>query len=704
MAKFIGRWALGATIGVVLIGALGACGGSGGVNAGATRTAAATPGGAASAPTPASGSQPAAAVVNKTLVVEFDGLTWHALTQGIANGTLPNLAKLSVAPAYSGGVVNTLSQQANLDTPGWASLLTGAWANRHQVNSDAPNQALHADTLFKTLRATNGGKAGVAAGSSGLVALLAPDRNAGYVDSVVNCASVDSCVTQNALGLIDNGYTLVVAQYHSAQDAALNSGFSTDYTNTITQLDAALGTLRAETAKRSGENWLIIVTASHGLNAAGGADGLPLLNEATSFVALNQTANGLLGDSSTPATLTALYQRANIADLAPTVLEYQGALPAPANYAMDGGALVGTTPVSQLLGVTGADHTSVVLTWSAPASGAINVLRNGTTIASLPAGTATYTDGQLGLTTSGAYQFNYAVVVGGANGAPVSTIAQANYVAPPPPPPPPPALATTLTNSLSSYYPFGTLPPTDRLNTSTMGPWASDADGGSLTTGADPFGGKGLQVDTSIVDTNGFDGYKLTQTNDVTTHAQFTLGLWFMTSCTNATGNGTPILSNKNYYTGGNPGIAIGLFPGSGGSCNVRFNIGDGSVRNDINSLNVTANRWTYLALSIDTAAKTMNAYVFDPVLGEQKSVGVAITIDVTKLPGLGVFGLNEDGTGRYFMNSCKDTPPYHAGQCGASPPDVQSFADLALWTRVLTETELQSVFGSGKPLSTLIH
>ena len=701
MIKFVCRW----TIGIALIGTLGACGGgSGSAAAGSTHTTVTAPAGTASAPSPASGSQPAAAAVNKTLVVELDGVTYRALTQGIANGTLPNLAKLSVAPAYSGGVVNTLSQQANLDTPGWASLLTGAWANRHQVNSDAPNQALHADTLFKTLRAANGGKAGVAADSSGLVALLAPDRNAGYVDSVVNCASVDSCVTQNALGLIDSGYTLVVAQYHSAQDAALNSGFSTDYTNTITQLDTALGTLLAETAKRSGETWLVIVTASHGLNAAGGADGLPLLNEATSFVALNQTANGLLGDSSSPATLSALsalYQRANIADLAPTVLAYQGALPSPASYTMDGGALVGTTPVSQLLGVTGADHTSVVLTWNAPASGAITVLRNGTTIASLPAGTATYTDSQLGLTTSGAYQFNYAVVAGG---APVSTIAQANYVAPPPPPPPPPPLATTLTNNLSSYYPFGTLPPTDRMNASTMGPWASDADGGSLTAGADPFGGKGLQVDTSIVDTNGFDGYKLTQTSDVTTHAQFTLGLWFMTSCTNATGNGTPILSNKNYYTGGNAGIAIGLFPGSGGSCNVRFNIGDGSVRNDINSLNVTANRWTYLALSIDTAAKTMNAYVFDPVLGEQKSVGVAVTIDVTKLPGLGVFGLNEDGTGRYFMNSCNDTPPYHAGQCGASPPDVQSFADLALWTRVLTETELQSVFGSGKPLSTLIH
>ncbi|WP_133646162.1 hypothetical protein [Paraburkholderia flava] len=686
MATFIGRWSIGMALAAAL-GTLAACGGSSGGNGGATRTNA----------TPPVTSTP----VSKTLVVELDGLTYSALTKGIASGTLPNLAKLTVAPAYSGGIVNTLGQQPNLDTPGWASLVTGTWANRHQVNSDAPGQALHADTLFKTLRAANGGKAGVAASSSGLAALLAPDRNAGYLDAVTNCANVDSCVTQNALTWIDGGYSLVFAQYHSAQDAALNTGFSTDYSNTLAQLDAALGTLRAETAKRSGENWLVVVTASHGLNAAGGADGLPLLNEATSFVALSQTANALASDSSAPTTLAALYPRASIADIAPTVLANQGALPTPASYVMDGGPLVGATPVSQLNGVTGADHLSVVLTWNAPASGAITVLRDGATIATLPAGTATYTDSNLGVTVSGAYQFNYTVVAGG---TPASTIAQANYVAPPPPPPPPPTLATTLTNGLSSYYPFGTLPPVDRMSASTMAPWAADADGGSLTTVADPFGGKGLQVDTNIVDTNGFDGYKLTQTNDVTKQPQFTLGTWFMTSCTNATSNGTPILSNKNYFTGKNAGLAFGLFPGSGGTCNVRFNIGDGSVRNDVTNLNVTANRWVYLALTVDTVAKTMNTYIFDPVLGEQKSLGVAMTIDVTKLPGLGVFGLNEDGTGRYFMNSCSDSPPYTVGQCGASPPDVQSFADLAMWTRVLTETELQSIFGSGKPLSTLIH
>ncbi|MFL9998407.1 hypothetical protein PQR34_38415 [Paraburkholderia sediminicola] len=691
--------------GLALLGALGAtaalsgCGGvshssdnSSGNSAGNTQVGAGTP-----ASTPATSGAPAA---KKMLLVELDGVTYSALSAGIAGGKLPNLAKLTVAPAYSGGVNGTLSQQPNLDTPGWATVLTGTWADRHQINSDAPNQASHSSTVFQMLKSAGAGTVGAAVDSSGLAALLTPDQNAGNLDALVNCASVDTCVTQNSVSLIDNGYSLVFAQYHSAQDAALNDGLSSaNYASTLTQLDAALGTLVAETAKRSNENWLVVVTSSHGLNAAGGTDGLPLPSESTSFIALNQAPNARLGNTTAPTTMAALYTRASIADITPTLLAYKSALPDPTTYALDGGQFIGATPVSQLLGTTGSDNASLVLTWTAPSTGAISVLRNGTLIASLPAGTATYTDSQLGLTATGVYPFNYTVVAGT---APLATITQVVYVQPPPPPPPPPPLATTLTNGLSSYYPFGALPPVDRLNASTMGPWAADADGGSLV--ADPFGGKGLQIDTHIVDSNGFDGYKLTQTNDVTTHAQFTIGFWFYTSCANLTGNGTPVFSNKNYYSGGNAGIAIGLFPGSGTSCNVRFNLGDGSTRNDINGLNVSANKWTYLALTIDTAAKKINAYVFDPVLGEEKVLSQTLSVNIAKLPGLGVFGLNEDGTGRYYMNACNDTPPYTVGKCAATPPDVQAFSDLALWTRVVTETELQSIFGSGQPLSTLTH
>ncbi|WP_321843834.1 LamG-like jellyroll fold domain-containing protein [Paraburkholderia bannensis] len=683
---------------LALAGALAGCGGETTHSSGASGSSGAANNAAGSTGSGAGTSTGSTTPVNKMLVIELDGVTYNALTTAISAGKLPNLAKLNFAPAYSGGVNSTLSQQPNLDTPGWATLVTGTWADRHQINSDAAGQALHAPTVFSMLKSAGAGTLGAALDSPGFAAILAADQNAGYLDSVVNCASVDSCVTKQGLSMIDNGYSLVVAQYHSAQDAALNWGLnSSNYASTLTQLDNAVGSLVAETAKRSGENWLVMVSASHGLNAAGGTDGLPLAAESTSFIGINTQSNGRQGSSAAPTSLADLYTRASIADIAPTLLAWQGALPSAATYALDGGELTGQQPVSQLNGVTGSDNASTVLTWAAPTAGAITVLRNGQQIASLPAGTTTYTDSNLGVSTTGAYTFNYAVAAGA---APVASLIRVAYVAPPPPPPPPPALATTLTNGLSTYYPFGALPAVDKMSASTLAAWAPDADGGSLT--GDPFGGKGLKIDTSIVDTNGFDGYRLQQTNDVTKQTQFTLGFWFMTSCQNLTGNGTPVLSNKNYYSGGNAGIAIGLFPGSTTSCNVRFNVGDGSTRNDMNSATVTANKWAYVALSIDTNGKTMTGYVFDPVLGEQKYTA-SLTVNVAKLPGLGSFGLNEDGTGQYYMNACKDTPPYTAGKCAATPPDVQSFGDLAFWKRTVTEAELQTVYGSGKPLSTLL-
>ncbi len=143
--------------GLALLGALGAtaalsgCGGTSqtgaggsGNGAGNTQASAGTP-----ASTPAASAGPAA---KKMLLVELDGVTYGALSAGIAGGKLPNLAKLNVAPAYSGGVNGTLSQQPNLDTPGWATVLTGTWADRHQINSDAPNQASHSSTVFQMLK------------------------------------------------------------------------------------------------------------------------------------------------------------------------------------------------------------------------------------------------------------------------------------------------------------------------------------------------------------------------------------------------------------------------------------------------------------------------------------------------------------------------------------------------------------------------
>ncbi|MGJ7530093.1 hypothetical protein [Variovorax sp. GB1P17] len=707
-------FALTATLAVALSG----CGGGGG---GGAALALPTP------PPPASAGAtpdtPPPPVANRALVIDLDGATYSAVQSGIAAGTLPNLAKLEIRLAYSGGVAGTPSQQPTLDTPGWATLLTGTWASRHQVMSEAPRQALRTGTLFQMARQKNTGLNGAAVASAGLAQLLSSDHDSGYLDALTDCskdATATDCVTTQAAQLIGSDYATVLAQYRSTKDAALDFGLgSNQYAGTLANLDKAVGTLVAATAKRENSRWLIVVTGNHGFSANSQDDGLPLVPESSTFIGLNQAANIAAQGvgAPVPAKLADLYAYASIADVAPTVLGHLGALPDTKTYAMDGGRLVGAQPVSQLAASVASNNSSdanVVLNWTVPSTGAITVLRDGQVIASkLPAGTASYTDNQLSqvLSAKGTYQFSYTVQAGDDAAA-----ASKAVLSPPVSYVPPVPLAPTLKNGLVSYYPFSaTLPPIDAMAHSTMGPAANDLPAAAGLVVPGPFAGSnGLLVDTNFVNTNGFEGYRLTPASgfDISTGSapQFTIGLWFKTPSCIATNNVT-IISNKNYVSGANAGVAIGLFASSGNQCGVAFNIGSGGgVRADGPTspyTQITVNRWVYIAFSVDGVAKTMNMVVFDPVTSTTNRVAVGKStgaVDLSKLSPYPQWGIGDDGTGTFLMNKCGGsvTPPYVAGKCATAPTYQHHFGDLAMWNRVLTDAELQSIFLSNRPLSTL--
>ncbi|GHD67540.1 alkaline phosphatase family protein [Jeongeupia chitinilytica] len=668
---------------LALVAALAACGGGDeGQNGGTTMP----DGRPTPAPTPVPTPAPSVAA-RKVLLVELDGLTYPQLKDGIAQGRLPNLATLRARPAYSGGVNGTLTQQPTLDAPGWATLLTGSWANRHQVRSDAPGQAMQADSVFKLLKDGRSAKTAGVTGSPALAQLLAREQNAGRLDSLTDCAGVDSCVADGASARIRDGYDLVYAQFHSPADAAASSGFQQGYRNVLGNLDAAVGRLQAAVAQRTaanpGEDWLIVVTAAHGLAKTGSSDGLPVLDNALTFIALNRDGNALLGsDDAAPDSFDALYARASLADITPTVLAFAGAQPGLAGHAIDGAPLLADPAVAQLRSKAGSDHASVQLSWRSfsDASRSIEIWRDGRKLQTLPGDATAYTDSSVAQATSGLYRFNYTVV---ANGIPVSLLAQLDYVKPV-------VLERSLTNGLLYFYGFdGGI--TDARNGSVLQNWATGVDSGSLV--ADAFGAKALRVDGTIADAGGSTGYKLAQNGaDFAGLPQFTIGFWLRTDCVMGTGNGAAIVSNKNYDSGSNPGIALGMFTG----CEVRFNIGSGGVRDEIGGSRFSANQWVYLALSVDAANRKMSAYLFDPVIGEQKTENKAIAnTDISKLKGLGVLGLNEDGTGQYYKRNC-GTP-----SC-ATPRGRMEFNDFAVWSRVLTLTELRSIYASNRSLTTL--
>ena len=671
--------------------------------------------------TPTTPQPPEAAANRHALVIDMDSAVYSAVQSGMAAGTLPNLARLQVQLAYSGGVAGTPSQQPTLDMPGWATLLTGTWANRHGVISNAPVQALRGATIFQQVKATSTGLNGAAVASAELAQLLVADHDAGYLDTMADCsvnASTLDCVSGQAVQMIGSGYRTVVAQFRSAKDAALDYGVnSANYAATLAKLDRAVGAMLDETAKATDSQWLVVVTGNHGLSDNSQDDGLPLVPESATFIGMNQGANnGMQGvGASVPTALADLYGYASIADVAPTVLAYLDALPGTAQYALDGARLLGPQPVTNL-SATVADNNSasvnVVLRWTAPPERTIDVLRDGRVIASrLPAGTTTYIDNQLttDLTAKGTYQFSYTVQAGEGDSA-----ASRAITSPPVTYTPPVPLEPSLLNGLVSYYPFSaTLPPVDAQGNSTMGPASSDlpASAGLVVPG--PFAGtNGLLVDTNFVTVNGLEGYRLTPANgfDVSkgTAPQFTIGFWFKADECVPRSN-VSILANKNYVSGGNAGVAIGMFTSSGNQCGIAFNIGSGGVRADGPTspyTQVTVGRWIYIAFSVDGVAKTMNMVVFDSVTGAINRVATGKStgaVDLSKLSAYPHWGIGEDGTGAYLMNKCGATPPYTAGQCATAPTYQQMFGDLAMWNRVLTDGELQSIFLSNKPVSTLL-
>ncbi|WP_261803338.1 LamG-like jellyroll fold domain-containing protein [Variovorax sp. PAMC26660] len=636
----------------------------------------------------------------KALVVEVDGLTHAALRDAIAQKKATALQAFQIAPAWTGGANGTISEQRTSDNPGSATLLTGSWVQRHGVRWDTSDQRIDAKvapSIFAIAKQNTaaGYKTAAVTANPRYSSLLGNEP--GTVDAAVDCAGSDACVTERTSQLIDSGQDLIVAQYGAPAIAATASGLKSDaYQRAVTDTSAAVGQLLARIAQRTAndakEDWLVIVTTGHGLDAFGGSTGLQTIDGKTIFIASNKTLAGLPGAGLAAPADNSLLQLAAATDIAPTVLRHLGALPAAADYRFNGQALQAATSLRGLSAKTGADKGSIELSWTltgattAPAL----VLRDGKLVATLPAGTAAHTD-PIVAASDGIYTYLYTVVAGETS---VALTAQIAYVKPPAPELPVP-LAATLKNGLLNYYPLDTLPGVDAKNASTLAPWAADANGGTVVDDGfkPPYKVKALRVDSTVKNASGMAGYRLVQNNDVTTNpavTTFTIGFWMRTdnTCSQGVSNGATVIGNKNYTSGGNAGLAIGLF----GSCEIRFNVGTGSARADSNGYSLSAGQWAYVAVVIDKTALTMKGYVLDPVNGIQANSTAITSALVDKLGGLGNgLGLNEDGTGLYYQRET------------TSPRGAMDFNDFAIWNRALTNDELTSIFKSGQPLLTLL-
>jgi len=273
-----------------------------------------------------------------SLVIGIDGLG----AMGIGNSVTPNLDALIDgtwavrrgeavdyngafgAQAYAGGTVGTATQQATSSGPGWSTILTGVWVDRHNV----PNNSFTApdyvnNPSYLELIERNNASAYTAAISqwSPIDSFIVSAAGANGFPVDYRGTGGESAITSQAVTQLQtNDVRAMFLHYDDVDGAGHSSGISsTSYRNTLNGVDAEIGTVLDAVAARpnfANEQWQIIVTGDHGHTLGGGHGGQSNLERTIPFIVSSQTiSQGYIPSAS---------GQDSHADVAPTVLSHMG--------------------------------------------------------------------------------------------------------------------------------------------------------------------------------------------------------------------------------------------------------------------------------------------------------------------------------------------------------------------------------------------
>jgi hypothetical protein len=338
----------------------------------------------------------------KAMIIGLDGLRSDALRLAVESGRAPFMTELIANgavtwQAMSGGWTPSSSDptiQATFSGPGWASILTGVWRDKHGVNdNDFNGQCFDRyPALFKRLHETEPSATSVSLVSwkpinEHIVSPLGEEICACLNFTNGTPSQADADLTAKTMELLDNSDPTLVFYYQGNIDSAGHRfGFSpevSDYMDAIELADARIGRVLEAVRRRQDfakEDWLFVVTSDHGGIGKGHGGHTPE-ERVIPFIASGGTvpkgliSQQIIGQVAAPA----------------TVFRHLGlGIPSSWGWEADG--------FGNGYQFTATDeNTTVKLTWSrpphpAPGISGFEITRNGVKLASLGPNVRTWTD------------------------------------------------------------------------------------------------------------------------------------------------------------------------------------------------------------------------------------------------------------------------------------------------------------------------
>ncbi|MEU6687178.1 ectonucleotide pyrophosphatase/phosphodiesterase [Streptomyces sp. NPDC046832] len=289
----------------------------------------------------------------KVLVIGMDGLRYDRLTRSPANA--PVLHALMAAGAVGTSLLpygrpdgEPSSTAAFTDSgPGWSSILTGVWPDRHGVTGNdfkGADYTRYPDFLTRAARTRPGLRTAAAVSWPALVRRGTLGRTIGrrvrYNGEFRGYERADRRVARTALRWLTRGDPDVLFVYFGAIDEAghATGPLSPAYDRALLARDAHLGRLlaaidaRRSDPGRAGERWTVLVTTDHGHLDSGGHGGDSRAEREVFVVLAERGAHGCPGG--TPL------DNPRLIDIAPTVLDRLG-IPVDPAWGLQGRVLPG---------------------------------------------------------------------------------------------------------------------------------------------------------------------------------------------------------------------------------------------------------------------------------------------------------------------------------------------------------------------------
>jgi len=330
----------------------------------------------------------------RVLVIGIDGVRPDSLIEANTPNIDALMAKgIITYNAYAGGNLGTASQQATSSGPGWSSIATGVWVDKHKVSSNAfsvddfanyphfmrriregyPNAHLSSIIVWNQI--------------DDHIVEKSKSNNVEFLN-VRKDVSSDQAASNEAVLVMQNANPdAMFIHYDDVDHAGHASGYSktnTAYTGAITGVDTYIGEVITAMKARPNyatEDWMVIITTDHGgiNNGHGGQS----VDERTIFL--------LASGGATPDGEVSTETPGHVA-VPPTALKHLG-IAVDSNWGWEEGAF--GVPVPKFSANPAGKH--VILNWSVPAGGITNhtgyeLLRDSVTIANLPLTQLNYTD------------------------------------------------------------------------------------------------------------------------------------------------------------------------------------------------------------------------------------------------------------------------------------------------------------------------